>query len=78
MAFDPLLLNGVTDPTTKHYGFWSGFGSVVVPPLLNLLWILPLYFWHHNCHQKGCLRIGKHPHKHLKFCKHHHPAMGGK
>ena len=44
---------------SKWYNFWSGFGSdlgelVIIGSLVGL-------YKHHNCHVKGCWRIGRHP-----------------
>lgn len=54
---------------SKWYNFWSGFGSD-----LGIFGAVVIYLRHQNCHKKGCPRLGKHPYKHLKYCKKHHPA----
>jgi hypothetical protein len=58
------------------YGFWSGFGGAI-PDFLILGGLITL-FRHHNCHVKGCPRIGKvvdgTPYK---ACHVHHPAHEG-
>ena len=30
---------------------------------------------HHNCHVKGCWRLGRHPHEQYKLCARHHPHV---
>lgn len=55
------------------YGFWSGFGS----DLSEVVLIGALYqlFRKHNCHVKGCWRVGRHPvdgTDHI-VCRRHHP-----
>ena len=47
------------------YQFWSGVGLVVFLPLV--------YAWHHNCHVKGCWRLGHiDPVNHHPACHIHH------
>jgi hypothetical protein len=58
------------------YGFWSGFGGAV-PDFLILGGLVTLYR-HHNCHVKGCPRIGKSVEgTPYKACHLHHPAHQG-
>lgn len=58
------------------YGFWSGFGGSI-PDFLILGSIITVYR-HHNCHVKGCLRLGK-PVDGTPYlaCPQHHPAHQG-
>jgi hypothetical protein len=58
------------------YGFWSGFGGSI-PDFLILGSIITVYR-HHNCHVKGCLRLGK-PVDGTPYlaCPLHHPAHEG-
>jgi hypothetical protein len=58
------------------YGFWSGFGGAI-PDFLILGSIITVYR-HHNCHVKGCLRLGK-PVEGTPYlaCPLHHPAHEG-
>jgi hypothetical protein len=58
------------------YGFWSGFGGSI-PDFLILGSIVTIYR-HHNCHVKGCLRLGK-PVDGTPYlaCPLHHPAHEG-
>lgn len=66
---------GTVNEGGPYYGFWSGFGSdigevAIIGGLLSV-------FRKHNCHVKGCLRIGKHPVEGTGFivCAKHHPAI---
>ena len=59
------------------YWFWSGLGSdfgeaTIVAAVLAT-------FRHHNCHVKGCPRIGHYEVKGTpyKVCRKHHPTMNG-
>ena len=54
------------------YGFWSGFGSVVIPPILQGLTFGVVFVWHQNCHTQGCWRIGRHQVGGRKWCHRHH------
>jgi hypothetical protein len=58
------------------YGFWSGFGGSI-PDFLILGSIITVYR-HHNCHVKGCPRLGK-PVDGTPYlaCPVHHPAHSG-
>lgn len=67
-----LLLHvlGVDNVSGRWYGFWSGFGgdiSILAAPLVLLR--------RHNCHTRGCWRIGRHPVEGTAFlvCRRHHP-----
>ena len=66
---------GVDDVSGAAYAFWSGFGSILIPPLLTagpVMWVL---LRKHNCHAKGCWRIGRHPVEGTGYvvCRRHHP-----
>lgn len=39
---------------TLAYNEWSGFLSVFIPPLLQLLVLAAAFWWHHQCHVAGC------------------------
>jgi len=41
--------------TPPNYNFYSGFGSIIMPPLLNGLVLALVFWWHHQCHVSGCL-----------------------
>lgn len=59
---------------SKGTDFWGGLGSV----LFTLLPLLSAYFYHHNCHVKGCWRLGKHVVNGTPYvvCRKHHPDIG--
>lgn len=52
-----LRYTGADAEAGTWYGFWSGFGGAI-PDFLILGSIVTIYR-HHNCHVKGCLRLGK-------------------
>ena len=62
--------------TGRGYQFWSGIaGSFVVG---GSLWAGTFAFWrHHNCHVKGCWRMGRHAVADTPFrvCRIHHPDV---
>ncbi len=67
----------------KHYGFWSGFGSVVPWALFSMGGIfagLAVGLRHINCHEPGCLWIGRYADAGgaFKYCGTHHPGWQGK
>ena len=70
------LYTGANNPTGSWYGFWSGFGGAI-PDFLLIGSLITLYR-HHNCHVKGCPRIGK-PVDGTPYlaCPTHHPAHHG-
>lgn len=47
---------GVDDLSGRWYGWWSGAGSD-----LGELGIVLAIVRRHNCHVRGCWRIGRHP-----------------
>jgi hypothetical protein len=62
-----------TDNTSGYwYGWWSGFGGFTFMGL-TATW---LHLRRHNCHAKGCWRIGKHPVDGTPYvtCRKHHPT----
>ncbi|MGA2520360.1 MAG: hypothetical protein ABSG81_06015 [Acidimicrobiales bacterium] len=71
-----LRYTGADAESGTWYGFWSGFGGAI-PDFLILGSIITVYR-HHNCHVKGCLRLGKQvdgtPYL---ACPRHHPAHDG-
>ena len=63
-----------------YYNFWSGPGSdlgevAIVGGLVQI-------YRQHNCHVKGCARLGKHEYDKdgvkFKLCRKHHPAVDHK
>jgi hypothetical protein len=71
-----LRYTGADAESGTWYGFWSGFGGAI-PDFLILGSIITVYR-HHNCHVKGCLRLGK-PVEGTPYlaCPAHHPAHEG-
>jgi hypothetical protein len=71
-----LRYTGADAESGTWYGFWSGFGGAI-PDFLILGSIITVYR-HHNCHVKGCLRLGK-PVEGTPYlaCPVHHPAHHG-
>ena len=71
-----LRYTGADTESGTWYGFWSGFGGSI-PDFLILGSIVTVYR-HHNCHVKGCWRLGKAvdgtPYV---ACPQHHPAHEG-
>lgn len=62
------------------YAYWSGFGSVF-PWGMGILATLLVLIYHnlvkHNCHAKGCVRIGRYHVAGTPYvtCRKHHPAI---
>lgn len=48
---------GTVNESGPYYGFWSGFGSDIGEGSI-LVGMIAAYR-HHNCHVKGCLRLGR-------------------
>jgi hypothetical protein len=62
---------GMTNGSGSEYLFWSGFGSDLSE--ITLIGAIFGIYYKHNCHVKGCLRIGKHIFKGTPYCTKHHP-----
>ena len=63
-------LLGIDTQQSWAYDFWSGVATQL--PLPN--WIIAIIWYRrHNCHAKGCPRLGKHQHEGTGYCRHHHP-----
>jgi hypothetical protein len=59
---------GLDNASGAPYLWWSGFfGDVTI-----LGSVIALYH-KHNCHYKGCARIGKHLFDGTPYCSKHHP-----
>ena len=68
---------GADNPAGVAYGFWSGFGSVVLPgiPPTGVL------YWKHRCHEPWCWKIGRYTVHEIvdggehvwQKCRKHHP-----
>jgi len=66
-------LAGLDSVNDAWYAFWSGIGSDIGE--LSLIAAAGSLYWRHNCHVKGCWRLGRHavagtPHV---VCRRHHP-----
>jgi hypothetical protein len=64
---------GLTNLSGPWYGFWSGVGSDIAE--LAIIGGLITLVHKHNCHAKGCWRIGKHKVEGTEYvtCRKHHP-----
>lgn len=70
---------GGDNGTGFPYLEWSGFLSIWIPPLLSSLAFAAVYARHHNCHARGCMRLGRFPAVEgggWAYCRRHH-AHGG-
>jgi hypothetical protein len=68
-----LRYSGADAESGTWYGFWSG----AIPDFLILGSIITIYR-HHNCHVKGCFRLGKSVEgTPYVACPRHHPAHEG-
>lgn len=67
---------GMVNESGPIYAFWSGFGSDIGEATLV---VGAAAVWrHHNCHVKGCARIGRLvPGTPYLACPKHHPAHEG-
>lgn len=64
---------GTVNEPGPYYGFWSGFGS----DLGEVTLVVAVVAWYktNQCHVDSCHKIGKHPFKHYKLCRKHHPDI---
>lgn len=66
-----LHYTGSDDEAGPWYGFWSGFGSDIVE--FTLFGSAVAAWKHHQCHRKGCWRLGHLDPKHgFPACRRHH------
>jgi hypothetical protein len=63
---------GMTNLSAPAYGFWSGFGSDIAEFAI-LGGVIQMYR-RHNCHTKGCWRVGRHLVEGTPWCNLHHQA----
>lgn len=61
---------GLDDVSGRWYAWWSGFAgdiSILATPVVLLR--------KHNCHVRGCARVGRHPVEGTSYtvCRRHHP-----
>jgi hypothetical protein len=61
---------GTVNEPGAYYGFWSGFGSDLGE--VALLGAIAGAYHKHNCHRKGCWRVGRHTVDGTPWCNHHH------
>jgi hypothetical protein len=54
---------GTSNEAGPYYAFWSGFGSDLSEAAL---------LRKHNCHSRGCWRIGRHVVDGTPWCDRHH------
>jgi hypothetical protein len=68
-------LFGLDNLSGPWYGFWSGAGSDLTE--LAIIGGLISLARRHNCHVKGCWRIGRHKVEGTEFitCAKHHPTV---
>ena len=57
--------------STKGYAFTSSGLQLSIPVGIGI------YLYHHNCHARGCWRLGKHPVEGTPYvaCRKHHPHV---
>lgn len=60
-----LTVTGVNN-TGPWYNFWSGFAGD-----LTIFGAIFALYYKHNCHVKGCPRIGKHSVNGTPYCTRH-------
>lgn len=76
------ILHPLTGPASAKHGgylFWSGIAGSFV--LGGGIWTGTVVLYRkHNCHIKGCWRIGRHPAAGGKYivCPKHHPGVPDK
>lgn len=63
---------GVSYGHVVAYNFWSGFGSDLTE--FALIGALIGVYRKHNCHDKGCWRVGRHIVDGTPWCNKHHEA----
>ncbi len=66
---------GLSNGNSAWYLFPSGWGSIIIPPILTAAPIVVVLLRKHNCHVHGCWRIGRHPVEGTPYtvCSRHHP-----
>lgn len=66
---------GLDDLSGPFYGFWSGVGSDISE--LAIVAAVIAGYRKHNCHVKGCWRLGKHAVRNTPYvvCAKHHPDV---
>lgn len=65
---------GLSSGNGAWYLFPSGWGSIVLPPLLNGVVIAAVFWWHHQCHVTGCYWYARRTTAAgERACRRHHP-----
>lgn len=68
---------GIDNPAGRWELFWSGIGSDIGElAIVSAVVGAAMGMWHkHNCHAKGCWKIGKHKVEGTDYvtCRTHHP-----
>lgn len=65
---------GIDTQQSYYYDFWSGIATQVATVTAGLTYVRK-----HNCHVRGCARVGRHVVNGSPFCnKHHHSARSGR
>jgi hypothetical protein len=67
---------GTVDEGGPYYGFWSGFGSDLGE--VTLIGAVLGTYYKHNCHRRGCWRVGRHMVDGTPWCNRHHQAARDK
>lgn len=57
------------------YSFWSGIGNDIPIYLIGVVPMFIAIYKRDKCHVHHCWRIGRHPYKHYRLCKKHHPDV---
>lgn len=65
-----------TAGNSVYYNFFSGSGSDIGE--LAIVGGLVGIYRRHNCHQRWCWRIARHPHGPYFLCSKHHPLVPDK
>lgn len=63
---------GIDTQGSYWYAFYSGVGAKLIPNPGELV-LAFLWYRHHTCHERGCLRLGKHQLDGTPYCTKHHP-----
>ena len=66
---------GLNSGNSAWYLWPSGWGAIIIPPLLTAAPIVWVLLRKHNCHADRCMRIGRFPVEGTPYvvCRHHHP-----
>lgn len=67
-----LHILGIDNVSGYWYAWWSGSGSVLIPPVLTATPIVLVQLRHKNCHQPRCWRLGRFEADGYKLCSIHH------